>query len=178
MRRAYGRRAVDFRQSVSVNQAESKPFHAFDHRRRRRGAGDHCRNGMIDPRFHFVRRVDQRRVNDRRAAIVAHFFRAHQIENRFRLDFAQAHISPGLRRDRPGKTPAVAMKHWQRPQINRMTLHAPSQDIADGIHVGAAMVRNDAFRIARCAGGIVQRDGVPLITRISEAKTGIAFIQK
>ena len=133
---------------------------------------------MIDCRFHFRRCIDQRRVNNRRATIMADFFRSHQIENGLRIDFSQTNISSCLRGDGPWETPTVAMKHRQCPQINRMTLHVPRQHIADGVHVRAAMVIHHPLRIARCARRIIQRDRIPFVAGIGEFEIGITSVQK
>ena len=49
---------------------------------------------------------------------------------RLRLHAPQANVHPGTRRHRPRKAPAVAVKHRQGPQINRMAFQAPHQNIS------------------------------------------------
>ena len=68
-----------------------------------------------------------------------------------------------LHADRPGEAPAVAMEHRQRPEIDRMAADIGGEDVAGGEQVRAAMVVDDALGIAGCAGGVVERDRVPLV---------------
>ena len=85
------------------------------------------------------------------------------IEDRFRLDLAQADIGPGVGRHGPREAPAVAVEHRQRPQVDRVVRHAPGDDVADRVQVRAAVVVDDALRIAGGARGVVERDRVPFV---------------
>ena len=67
--------------------------------------------------------------------------------------------------NRPRKTPAVAMKHRQRPQINWVVRKLPIDNIAHRIEIGAAMVIDHAFRVSGGARGVVQGDRVPFVIR-------------
>ena len=84
------------------------------------------------------------------------------VENRFSFDTTQADIGSGKRRYRPWKTPAVAMKHRQGPQVNRVG-HCPDQRVADGVQKRSAVMIDDALRIAGCSRCVVQRTGVPFV---------------
>jgi hypothetical protein len=64
------------------------------------------------------------------------------------IDFAQANMRAHHGDDRPGKTPAVAMKHRQCPQIDRMRRQWPSHDIADRFQKCTAMVIDHALGVA------------------------------
>ena len=56
--------------------------------------------------------------------------------------------------------------------------HAPVQDVADRVQMRAAMMGDDALRIAGGAGGVVQRDRIPLIGRVLPGVVRIALGQK
>ena len=71
--------------------------------------------------------------------------------------------TPGLDADRPGKAPAVAMEHRQRPEIDGMAADVGGDDIADREQIGAAMVVDDALGIAGRARGVIERDRVPFV---------------
>src|SRR3981189_695689 len=66
------------------------------------------------------RSVDQRIVDDRRAAHVGDAVLPDQFKDPGRLDLAQADIDAGGRRDGPGKAPAIAVEHRQGPEIDRV----------------------------------------------------------
>src|SRR5437016_5295054 len=57
------------------------------------------------------------------------------------------------------------MEHRQGPKIDRMSRQAPRQDLSESVQVSAAVTVNHAFRISRSAGGVAERDGVPLVRR-------------
>src|SRR6202051_792767 len=125
-----------------------------------------------------IRGVDQGVVDDRRARHVRDAVPLDQVENLRRFDLAQADIDAGGRRDGPGKTPAVAVEHRQRPEIHRMLAELACEDVADRIEVSAAVVGDDALRITRGAGGVAQRDGFPFVRRQSWNEVGIALRQR
>ena len=74
------------------------------------------------------------------------------------VDLAQADVRAAHRHHRPGETPAVAMKHRQGPQIDGLRRHRPGQDVADRLQERAAMVIDDALRVAGRARCVVERD--------------------
>src|SRR6478736_10497342 len=82
-----------------------------------------------------------------------------------RIDLAQADIDAGGGCDGPRETPAVAVKHRQGPEIDRMLAEIAGQDVADGVEVRAAVMRYHALGIARGTRSVAQRDGVPLVRR-------------
>ncbi len=79
------------------------------------------------------------------------------------VDAPQANMSAGHRRNRPRKTPAVAVEHRQGPQIDRMVPHAPDENVAKRIQIGAAVVIHDPLRITGRARRVVESNRFPLI---------------
>ena len=67
------------------------------------------------------------------------------------------------RRHRPGEAPAIAVEHGERPEIARLEVHARLDQLADGVHVRAAGAVHHAFRAARRARGVVDRDRLLLV---------------
>ena len=55
------------------------------------------------------------------------------------------------------------MKHRQGPEIDRVAADVGGEDVAGGEQIGAAMVVDDALRIAGRARGVVERDRVPFV---------------
>ena len=176
--RADRRRAVDLGQAVDVRQVEADALHALDHRRRRRRRRDHAAHLVRDALLHLVRRVDQRGVNDRSAAVVRDLMFLDQIENFGSINLAQADIRARVGGHGPGESPAVAVEHRQRPQVHRVLRHAPGDDVADGVQVRAAVVVDDALGVAGRARGVVQRDGVPLVLRPQPGELRVALLQQ
>ena len=84
----------------------------------------------------------------------------------------------GLGGDRPGKAPAVAVEHRQRPEIDRMKLHLPGHRVPGRVQPGAAMVIDHALGIAGRARGVVQRDRIPLVRRRRIGAIRIALRQQ
>ncbi len=44
-----------------------------------------------------------------------------------------------------------------------MVRHIPTHDVAHGVEISPPVVINNTFRISCCAGGVVERDGIPLV---------------
>ena len=131
-----------------MRQLDADAFSAFEHGDRRRRTRDQPDDG---PRFRALRRagrIDQRVVDDRRTAHVSDAMLGDQLEDLCRVHLAQADIDAGRGRDRPGKAPAVAVEHRQRPEIDGMLRHRPHQDIPERVQIGAAMVIDHALGIA------------------------------
>ncbi len=128
----------------------------------------------VDPGLHLLRRVDERQVHDRRAAVVGDPVRAHRVEDRLRLDLAQADVDAGVGGHRPREAPAVAVEHRQRPQVHRVPRHAPVDDVRQRVEIRAAVMVDDALRVAGGAGRVVERDRVPLVRRVLPGVLGIA----
>ena len=161
-----------------MGQLDADLLGALDDRGRRRGAGDLPGDPVIDAAAQFLRCIDQHRIDDRRAAHMRHVVVADRLQRRLRLDAAQADVGAGTLGHRPREAPAVAVEHRQRPEIHRVRRHVPVQDVADRVQIRAAMVIDDALRIARRARRVVQRDRVPLVCRRLPGVVRIAFGQK
>ena len=88
-----------------------------------------------------------------------------RIVNRAGFDTAQTHIRTGKGRHRPRETPAIAVEHRERPQIDRVGWHRPDHHVADGIEEGPAVMIDDALGVAGRARRVIQRTRVPFIRR-------------
>ncbi len=55
-----------------------------------------------------------------------------------------------------------------------MLAHVGRQRISEAEEISAAMVIDDAFRVAGRARGVIERDGVPLVVRHLPGEFGIA----
>ncbi|MCY1506165.1 hypothetical protein D9M68_404040 [compost metagenome] len=168
-------RAVDLGETVDVGDPDAHLLHRADHLGRRRGAGDQRVDRMVDGGLGRGRHVDQRVEHDRRAAEVGDPVLADQVEDLLRIDPAQADMYAGHGGYGPGVAPAVAVEHRQGPQVHRVLAHGPDHLVAQRVQVGAAVVVDHALGIAGGAGGVVQRDGVPLVLRPLPGELGIAL---
>ena len=157
-----------------MRDVEAHALHALDHRRRRRRRGDQRAHLVVDALAQFRGRVDEHRMHDRRAAVVAHLVLADGVEDRLRLDAAQAHVGACQRGDGPCEAPAVAMEHRQRPEIDGVARHAPVDDVRQRVEIRAAMMIDHALGIAGGAGRVVERDRVPFVGGVGPFEIGIA----
>ncbi|GCC47293.1 hypothetical protein chiPu_0031783, partial [Chiloscyllium punctatum] len=157
-----------------MRQLDADALGTLEHRNRRRRAGDQACDRLHLAALRCVRRIDQRVVDDRRAAHMGDAVLRNQLEDFCGIDLAQTDIDAGGRRDRPGEAPAVAMKHRQRPEIDRMLAEIAGEDVADGIEIGAAVMGHHALRIAGRARRIAQRDRIPFVGRRPLGECGIA----
>ena len=55
-----------------------------------------------------------------------------------------------------------------------MLAEVAGKNVADGVEIGAAMMRHHALGIAGGAGGVTERDGVPFVLRRSGCEAGVA----
>ena len=55
-----------------------------------------------------------------------------------------------------------------------MLAEAARENVADGVQIRAAMMRDDAFRIARGAGRVAERNRVPFVARQRPVELRIA----
>src|ERR1700722_20611966 len=78
---------------------------------------------------------------------------------------AQADMGAGSQRHCPRKTPPVAMEHGQRPEIDRVMAHRPGENVANRKQMCPTVMVNHALGIPSGAGGEVERDGVPFVSR-------------
>ena len=171
---ADGGRSVGFGEAIDVHEVEPHPFHSLDHRRRRRRRGHHRVHRVRDAGARRCGCVGQQRVDNRGAAVVRHAMIANRVEDGARFHLAQADVGTGQRGHRPDKAPAVAVKHRQCPQIHAVPRHFPVDDIGRRVQISAAMVVDDALRIAGRARCVVERNRFPLIGRMPPAIIRIA----
>src|SRR5262249_13360056 len=90
----------------------------------------------------------------------------------------QAPTRPAANRNHPREGPAVAVEHRQRAEIGAVVVHAAGEHVADGEEISAAVVIDHALRIAGGAGGIVERDRVPLVVGHFPGEVRIARREK
>ena len=159
------RGSIDLGQSVEMGDLEAGLAHRLEHGRGRRGGGGEEAHDVRQRPPLVVARVEQDRHDDRRAAHVRDLVLGDEVEDRLRAHLPQADVHACLDADRPGKAPAVAMEHRQRPEIDRVARHVGGDDVAGREQVRAAMVVDDALGIAGGARGVVERNRVPFVVR-------------
>ena len=59
----------------------------------------------------------------------------------------------------PSATPAIAVKHWQSPQKDTVSVEADFDDLSHGVEIGAAVRAEYAFWLAGSTGGVVHGEG-------------------
>jgi hypothetical protein len=72
-------------------------------------------------------------------------------------------VAPPDRRDAPGRAPAVAVEHRQRPQVHRARLCSEWMTSPQRVEVGAAVGVDDALGLPGRARGVVDRDRGQLV---------------
>ncbi len=144
-------RTVGFGQAIKMRHLKAGLAHLFQHRSGRRRRGREEFHPMRQRALFLLVGVEQYLHHDRGAAKVRHLLVCDEIVHLFGAHLSQADMHAGLDADRPGKAPAVAMKHRQRPEIDGMPADVGGHDIADREQVRAAMMVDDALRIARRA---------------------------
>ena len=87
----------------------------------------------------------------------------NQRQYMLRIELSQTDIHTGTRCQRPRKTPAIAMKHRQGPQVDRVLGHIPFENIRYGIDRRTPVVIDHAFGITGRARGVVQCNRIPFI---------------
>src|SRR5262249_3261509 len=147
----------------NVHEIETHSFHRRNHRRWWRRACNHSVDTVTDTFLQLRGSVQQNVVHDGRATIMRDAVFPYQLENAGRIDLAQANVRSNKRRASPGKTPSVAMKHRQSPEIDSVLRYAPSQDFANCIDKCPTMRVNHTFGIPSRARGVVQSNGVPFV---------------
>ncbi len=126
-------RAVNLGEAVDVGDVDAHFLHRANHLGGWRGTSDHGLDRVIDGRLGFARHVDQGIEHDRRAAQVGDLLVTDQGENLLRIHTAQEDMHPGQGSNGPWIAPAIAVKHWQRPQIHRVIAHSPCHLVAQRI---------------------------------------------
>ena len=142
------RRPIDLGQAVKMGHLEAGFAHRLEHGGGRRGGGGEEAHDVGQRPLLVVARVEQDRHDDRRAAHVGHLVLGDEIEDRLGAHLPQADMHARFHADRPGKAPAIAMKHRQRPEIDRVAADVAGEDVAGGEQIGAAVVVDDALGIA------------------------------
>ena len=159
------RRSIDLGQPVYMGHIEPHLRHAFDHRCRRRGAGHHRLDLPVDVRAQGCGCSDEGGMHDRCATVVSHVMLAHEFEDQRRINATQTDTGAGHRCERPWETPAIAVKHRQGPEIDRMPRQVPGEHIADRVQISTAVMHHHALGVAGGARGVVQADRIPFIFR-------------
>ena len=81
---------------------------------------------------------------------------------------------------RPDKSPAVGVKHRQRPEITIGTGHGLMEQRADGVHLGVAVRDHHALRARGRAAGVIDRQQIGLANvwadKVSRARAEQRFI--
>ncbi len=155
--------AVALGEPVEMRHLEAGLLHAGEHGLGRRGGGGEEGHRLREVAALLGGRVEQGRHHDRRAAEMGDAMVGERVVHRLRAHLSQADMGAGDERDRPGEAPAVAVEHRQRPEIDRMAAHLPGEDVRGRQQIGAAVVIDHALGVAGRAGGVVQRDRIPLV---------------
>ena len=95
------------------------------------GGGGHDLHLVIDTGLQFVVGIDHQVQHDRRAAQVGDAVLLDRGENIVGAHRAQAHAGAVQRGDGPRETPAVAVEHRQRPEVDRVRVHVPGEHVRD-----------------------------------------------
>ena len=173
-----GYRAIDFGQTVNVSHLDA---HFLDGTNDLGGGCRACCHGLhvvINAGLGGFRHVQQCVKHNRGATHVGNLMIPDQLQNLLGINPAQADVSAGHGGDGPGETPTVAMEHRQGPQVHRVHVHGPDCLVADGIDVGATVMIDHTFWIAGSAGGVVQRDRIPLVLREAPLEYRIPFLKE
>mmetsp|Transcript_50845 Transcript_50845/g.146739 ORF Transcript_50845/g.146739 Transcript_50845/m.146739 type:complete len:411 (+) Transcript_50845:639-1871(+) len=169
-------RSIDLRQPIDVDNVDSEFGHAREDRRRRGRSGSH--------QLHLVCVVlracvlQHRAHQNRGAAHVIDLVLFNHGEDVVRHDLPKAHMQPGQQSDCVVEVPTVAMKHWQRPQVDGMLRHIPLHDVVHCNQVRAPVVQQHTFGVRSGAAGVAQRYGVPLLLGGLPSEVGIALRQE
>src|SRR2546426_2079098 len=110
-----------------------------------------------------LRVVDDADVDGRRAAVVGDALLVDQLPDPGGLDLAEADMGAGDGGDAPGKTPAVAVEHRERPEVLRVEAHVRLDHLADRVEPRATVRVHDTLGTARRARGVVDRDRLVLV---------------
>ena len=161
-----------------MRDVEARFGHGGQHRLgRRSGSGDEA-----DPARQraplFRPGGKQRAHHDRRSAQMRDTMLGNRIEHRLGPHPTQADMGAADGGQRPGKAPAVAMEHRQRPEIDRMRCYSGCQRVGETHQRSAAVRVNDALRVARGAGRVIQRNRIPFIGRVRPIEGGITRLDK
>ena len=76
-----------------------------------------------------------------------HIFIIDQSINDSGIDVSNTDMGRHRRCHAPGECPAITLKHWQRPLLDRSSAQAYGDHVAQRIQVGSTMVVYATFRI-------------------------------
>ena len=161
-----------------MGDPEPHPLHRLDDCRGWCGTPGRNLDDMLEAALDHLGGVHQQVQHDRRAAEMGDPVLGDRREDRRRIDPPQADMGAGDSGYRPGIGPAVAVKHRQGPQIDRMAIEPEGDRVADRIQKGAAVVVDHTLGVAGGARGIVQRNRLPLVARQRPCRRGVAFGEK
>ena len=167
-------RAIGFGQTIEMRDLEPGFFHVRQQLFRRWRSSREKLYRLVKFPFHRVRCRNHQRHDNRRAAQMGHTFIRQRRPDRLGPDLPQTDMGADDRRQRPRKTPAVAMEHGQRPQVDRMFRHRCGQGVALRQQIGTAMMRDHTLGIARRAGCVVDGNRVPFVLGHEPRVIGIA----
>ena len=144
-----------------MDDPEAHLLHLEDGRGARRGArgGDHQRV-VQGPG---LGRVHDRGDDGRRAVEVGDPVLVDERPDRVAADLAQADVGAADRGDRPGRAPAVAVEHRQRPQVDARRVVVRVHDLAQRVQVRAAVVVLHALGAPGGAARVVDADRRALV---------------
>ncbi len=160
--------AVGLGQAIEVMDGEAERFHPRDHCRRRCGAAGDGVHPVRQGTALLVAGMDQHVEHHRRAAEMGHPVGGDLAENGGGLDAAQADMGAPGQRHRPGESPAIAVEHRQRPQIDAFRAEAEFEGERGGVEIGAAVMDHHALGIGGGARRVAQRDRRPFALRQGE----------
>ena len=118
---------------------------------------------MVYALFEFSRRIGQAGMHNRRGAVMGDAKLFDEAETHAWVEAAQTHVHTCTGSHRPWETPAIAMKHRQRPQIHGEFGHVPIHDVGNRVHHRAAVVVDHAFGVARGARSVIERNRIPFV---------------
>ena len=143
-----GGRSVNLGQAVEVNHFKTHWFEGSDHRagRSRSAGGDH--DFGFEAKFHLLGSMGHRVENDGRAALMGHSVFFDESEHRRRVEFPQADMGRTHRTHAPGEAPAVAVKHRQGPEVDRVASEPDHHRVAHCRKIGSPVMADDPLGIS------------------------------
>ena len=161
-----------------MRHIKARSFHVSQQFFRWRGGCGKKLHGLVEPAFFGLGSRDHQRHDNGRAAQVGDALISQSGPDRLCPHLTQTDMSPDDRRQCPRETPTIAVKHRQRPQIDRMLRHRRRQRIALRQKICASVVRHDTFWIARGPRSVIDRNRVPFVQRHQPVKFRIACRQE
>ena len=161
-----------------MGDVEARIAHRGEHGFRRRGGRGQKLHLLRQLPLHIGGSGQERRHNDGRAAQMRDLVIGERVPNRARRGHSADRLAC---RRRPGSskestshrsgTSAASKDSWDLAEVRR-------ERIAEAQEVGAAMMIDDALRVASRARGVVERDRVPFVVRQFPGELRIAARDK